>query len=647
MKPGSDFWKRDAQTGIVLLKAGDKFHALSVQDWGEGVVRILIQKKKEEHHPPFLEGNGKDLKPIQGDSGELVYQAGESRFAINSTGIWQWSYKGKLLLEQTDDFYPSMQGLRAIVPGLQLDEESASLSFWLKPDEPIFGGGEVFGHLNKRRLNLHLRIYDSCGLTTTSYSYKHIPLFWSPGGWGIFVCTNYPVTADIGASSFISFLLRVEEPCLDVFLIPGRPGKIIKDYWRLTGIPPLPPVWALGVWWSRCMYKNFQEVEEVVKGLDQYKIKGSVISLDPLWLKNRPQWQGDSCDFIWNREAFGEQKQFCSWLEEHGLKLCLWENPYLWLEGDSFENLGKYLIKDEKGEILRVEPSLCGKGIVDRLEKQGAWDFTRQDAWDKRKNLHKELIRQGASCFKVDYGDGIPLDSLHNVYAFLYAKNTWESLAEERGEKEAMIWARPGWSGCQRYPGCWAGDSQSSFLAMASTLAGCLSLAASGVCWWSHDIGGFHHYTGQPPSPELYIRWAEWGLLSPLSRFHGTTPREPWHFGDKAIKAIRQLTRLRYSLIPYLIESYNKLLVRGLPLARPLVMDYPHDPATWDLSTEYLLGTNLLVCPVLEEGARKRTVYLPEGTWEKFGVKIGRPLEGPQWLECASAPGSPIVFKKV
>jgi alpha-D-xyloside xylohydrolase len=135
-------------------------------------------------------------------------------------------------------------------------------------------------------------------------------------------------------------------------------------------------------------------------------------------------------------------------------------------------------------------------------------------------------------------------------------------------------------------------------------------------------------------------------MLSPLARFHGTTPREPWHFGEGAVRAVRRLIRLRESLIPYMIESYKKLTDAGLPLARTLVMDYPDDPATWDTATEYLFGTSLLVAPVLEEGAAGRSVYLPAGTWRRFGEK-GNIKKGPVWVEASSRAGAPIIYELI
>jgi len=630
-------------SGKAVVKFGSRNYFIHAEDWGNGALRLVVKKGGGAHRPPFLIGAGAVIKPHISEQ-KIVYESGASRFIFLKKGGWEWLHQGRAMLKSADDFYVSFKGLRTFAPPLNLSESSAEISFHLNPDEPVYGGGETFGYLNKRRQKLHLRIMDPCGLATTGYSYKHIPLFWSPSGWGIFACTSYPVMADIGGTSFISFNLKIEEPVLDLFLLPGSPGEIIKKYWQLTGEPPLPPEWGLGVWWSRCMYKNAEEVREVVTGLKRHKIKGSVISLDPLWLKNRKSWKWDACDFEWNDDDFGRMEDFANWLHGEGYKLCLWENPHIWLGGDSLKKFKPYLLKDKSGGASKSEPPLCGMGIIKSMSRVGVWDLTSTSARQKRKQLIAELIRRGADTFKADYGDGVPGD-IHNIYAFDYLQNTWEAIAEIRGEAETIIWGRPGWSGCQRFPGCWAGDSQSTFYSMASTLAGCLSLAASGVPWWSSDIGGFHHYTGRPPSAELYLRWAEWGLLSPLARFHGTTPREPWHFGKGAIAIIRDLINLRYRLIPSLIEDFSDLKRRGLPLARPLVMEYPGDRNVWDLAGEYMLGSSFLIAPILEENASSKKVYIPDGEWRrcKSGAKI---FSGPAWVECRAEPGDPIIFKR-
>ncbi len=201
--------------------------------------------------------------------------------------------------------------------------------------------------------------------------------------------------------------------------------------------------------------------------------------------------------------------------------------------------------------------------------------------------------------------------------------------AEETG-RTGLVWGRSAWAGSQRYPGQWGGDPQTSVEAMAATLRGGLSYALSAPGIWSHDIGGFY---GPPPSPALYIRWAQFGLLSPLARAHGTTPREPWEFGSEALEIFREFARLRYRLLPYLLHCAREAAVQGLPMLRPLLLEFPDDPGVVTIDDQYLLGSSLLVAPVFSDSEQPvtRSLYLPSGGWYDWWT--GEPLEGGRYLK--------------
>src|SRR5439155_1432477 len=170
-------------------------------------------------------------------------------------------------------------------------------------------------------------------------------------------------------------------------------------------------------------------------------------------------------------------------------------------------------------------------------------------------------------------------------------------------------------AGSQRYPVHWSGDAQATFGGMGGALRAGLGFACAGGAFWGHDIGGFWGPDAlAPPSPRLYVRWAQFGLLSPIARFHGTTPREPWEFGDEAVAIVRAFSRLRYRLLPYLEACARGAAATGLPVLRPLLFDHPQDPLAWRTDLQYLLGPLLLVAPIFDEGDG-RDVYLPAGEW--------------------------------
>jgi alpha-D-xyloside xylohydrolase len=236
---------------------------------------------------------------------------------------------------------------------------------------------------------------------------------------------------------------------------------------------------------------------------------------------------------------------------------------------------------------------------------------------------HRPLLAMGVACFKTDYGESVPADarfasgetgaSVHNRYPLLYNRTVFEVTREATGT--GIVFARSATAGSQRYPVHWSGDAQATWGGMAGALRGGLGFACSGGAWWSHDIGGFWGPDAfRPPSPRLYVRWAQFGLLSPIARFHGTTPREPWEFGDEAVAVVREFSRLRYRLIPYLEVCGREAEASGRPVLRPLLLEFPDDPIAWRMDLEYLLGPLLLVAPLFDEGD-EREVYLPAGEW--------------------------------
>jgi alpha-D-xyloside xylohydrolase len=245
----------------------------------------------------------------------------------------------------------------------------------------------------------------------------------------------------------------------------------------------------------------------------------------------------------------------------------------------------------------------------------------------------------GVAAFKTDYGEGVPEDArffdgragaqVHNLYPLLYNRAVFEVIREERGE--GLVWARSGYAGSQRYPVHWVGDSQCTFDGMAGALRSGLSLSLSGIPFWSHDIGGFFNLDPtRRPDTTLYIRWAQWGLLSSHSRFHGIREREPWYYGGDALRIVRDFARLRYRLLPYLWACAREASRALVPVVRPMYLEFPDDPLTPAVQHQYMLGPSLLVAPVLNQEGRCRP-YLPAGRW--YDSWSGAVLEGPCHLD--------------
>jgi alpha-D-xyloside xylohydrolase len=281
-----------------------------------------------------------------------------------------------------------------------------------------------------------------------------------------------------------------------------------------------------------------------------------------------------------------------------------------------------------------------GVALVHGFAKpSAAVDFTNPGAveWFKAKN--RQLLEMGVAVIKTDFAedmpddavphDGTPAEQLHNVYPLLYQRAVFEVTKEVHGY--GLIWGRSGYAGSQRYPVHWGGDPGCTFDDMAASLRGALSWILSGAAFASFDMGGFFGFPTltDPPSPELYVRWSQMGLLFSHARAHGYgAPREPWAFGEPALSIFRRYAQLRYRLLPYLYAAARRA-AQGVPLARPLVYDHPLDRTTWHIDDEYLLGPDLLVAPMFKARG-SRDIYLPAGAWYDFWTDDR--FEGGRWI---------------
>jgi alpha-D-xyloside xylohydrolase len=519
-----------------------------------------------------------------------------------------------------------------MAPTAVADEGGLTLNFELAPDEDILGFGEHFGRLVKNGQRLTLRSEDACG-TGTGLAYKPVPVWHSTAGYTGFVNTGAVVTADVGHERPSVLGLGVADPALDLYLVAGgTPKERLTAYTALTGRPDVPPLWAFGYWMGRCRYHSRDEMLEVARTMRQHRVPLDVLHLDPDWLVVDRL----NCDFIWNERRFGGRRDFVEALAEQGVRLSVWELPYLDPASPRFAEAQEkgYLVRRTDGSLASIQKTPTPDGRTRALI-----DFTNPDAVAWWQGMHEAFLDDGVAVFKTDFGealpddvqlfDGTPANHAHNTYPLRYNGAVSDAIRRYTG-RAPLVWGRSGWAGSQRYPGQWGGDAESTVVGMQATVRGGLSYAVSAPGFWSHDIGGFF---GPELTPGLYVRWTQMGALSPLMRAHGLRPREPWAFGDEALEAARRWVRLRYELLPTLWQVAHESAANGWPVMRPLGLEFPDDRVAQSVDDTFMLGSDLLVVPVFDDGtgAVRRRFYVPEGRWHD--LLDGTTYEGPGFRE--------------
>ncbi|WP_341716656.1 alpha-xylosidase [Micromonospora sp. FIMYZ51] len=515
--------------------------------------------------------------------------------------------------------------------------------------ETIYGLGERFGAYVKNGQTVD--IWNADGGTASEQAYKNVPFYLSSAGYGVFVDHPEHVSFEVGSEVVSQTQFSVPGQSLTYYLIDGPTLKdVLRRYTALTGRPARVPAWSYGLWLSTSFTTSYDEktVTEFIDGMAERDLPLSVFHFDCFWMR-----QFHWVDFIWDPATFPDPEGMLRRLHERGLKVCVWINPYIAQRSYLFEEgrQAGYLVRNPDGSIWQWDKWQAGMALV---------DFTNPEAAAWYAGKLKTLLDMGVDCFKTDFGERIPTDvvwhdgsdpqRMHNYYSYLYNKTVFELLAAERGEGEAVVFARSATAGGQQFPVHWGGDCESTFVAMAESLRGGLSLAASGFGYWSHDIGGFEG----TPDPAVFKRWIAFGLLSSHSRLHGSgSYRVPWAYDDEAVDVLRRFTRLKLSLMPYLAAAAEEAHREGVPVMRPMVLEFPDDPTTAYLDRQYMLGPDLLVAPVMSADGQV-TYYVPAGAWTH--LTTGGQVTGPGWvtekhgfdsLPVLARPGSVIPFGSV
>ena len=590
----------------------------------EDVIRVTV-----EHHRgtmkrgPHFELSERPVRPVISETDtEYIFKSGRAK-AVVSKGYQNWcvSYLGDGALLTRSEYHGMAHAWRR-TDGKEYMIDSLNLDV----GERVYGLGERFTAYVKNGQTVD--IWNGDGGTSSELAYKNVPFYMTNRGYGVLVENSGDVSFEVASEKVerVQFSLQGQKLVYDI-IYGGTPKGILERYTALTGRPALPPAWSFGLWLSTSFTTSYDEktVTSFIDGMAQRGIPLSVFHFDCFWMK-----ENHLTDLTWDPDTFPEPEALLKRLKARGLHICCWINPYIAQESNMFdEGVDKgYFIRKENGDVWQTDMWQPGMAILDVTNPEACRWYT-----DKL----RALMDMGVDCFKTDFGERIPVRGIvwhdgsdplrmHNYYAYQYNKLVFEAIEQHRGKGEAVVFARSASVGSQRFPVHWNGDSSATVMSMAETLRSGLSISHSGFGFWSHDIAGFE----QTASADVYKRWAAFGLLSSHSRLHGSQSyRVPWLFDEEACDVVRRFTRLKNRLMPYLYAAAVEAHERGVPVLRPMMMEFPDNIACETCDTQYMLGENLLVAPVMHEDGHV-DYYLPHGTWTN--ILSGEAVRGNTWL---------------
>ena len=535
--------------------------------------------------------------------------------------------------------------------GMAVQGEKKIARFSILPDEHFYGTGERGTRLDRRGQAFDCYNTQVGGYATPLATMNvNVPFIASTNGYAIFFDNTYSGRFDVGASDGTVMTYSAAGGVLTYYVIAARTlaGELERYTW-LTGRQPLPPRWAFGYIQSKNRYRNEEEARSIVRTMREKRFPCDAIVLDL-------QWFAAMGDLRWDATAWCNPDQMMSDLLEAGLKTVLITEPYIVETSVNYAEASRLglFAKDSLGHTYTLDKwwscGGCSASLLDMTDPAA-----RLWWWGK----HPPFLGKHVAGLWTDLGEPErhPGDMrhflgtaqrVHNIYNLLWAKTVFEGMSRFRPGERVFNLTRSGSAGIQRYGVIpWSGDVSRSFGGLEVQLPMLLNMGMSGLAYHNSDIGG---YARNPTTPELYVRWMEFGVFSPVTRAHGAgevvhgAPTEPWQFGAEAEDICRNMLMLRYRLLPYIYTMAYRNYQTGLPLARPLIMIYPGDKRFADESSTYLWGEDFLVSPVVEAGQTSKRVNFPEGEWVNFWTD--ELVRGGKTLEVAAPLGRIPLFVK-
>lgn len=483
-------------------------------------------------------------------------------------------------------------------------------------DEVVYGFGERFNAFDQSGHTLPLWNVDTIYHVAPAEgdkveSYQNVPFFHSTKGYALFYNCAANATADLSDG----FTLTVDSRKFDTYIFVGTPIENIRAYTDLTGKPLLPPRWAFRYWagagaaiW-RVRGDEDAAVLSVLKDcLDKYNEIGTGL---PTLYAEYP------VPFI--EESF-------KMAEKNGTKMLMWVRPNV-----------------SKAEMKRIlnetdERKLPVTDTLDWLRVKDCVDYSHPKAVDIIKGVYEKQWSWGLKGSMIDFGEywpwraanfnGVDGNEMHNFSTYYYNKAMYEAWHDAMGD-DYITFSRSACAGSQKWSACFGGDEASTWFGLEQVVYGILSLSSCGFSFWGSDLGGFF---GRP-STDIYCRWLEFSTFSPLMRAHGiVAAKDPWNFGDAAVKAFKKYFALRESILDTLYSAAVHSHKTGEPMVKALAVAFPDEPALAGVGDQYLFCDSLLIAPVIKENVTSREVKLPKGIWTDLWT--GEVLKGGKIVTC-------------
>ena len=546
------------------------------------------------------------------------------------------------------------------VPFLTPDDSGWQLT--LSEQAAVYGLGEMPRGINKRGWHYITNNTDESRHSEDKLSFygAHNFLLVRDGStcFGLFVDFPGKVYYDIGYTRHDLFSFHTETPDYDLYLLSGgNENAICKEFRTLIGRSYIPPKWAFGLAQSRWGYKTEEDVREVARQYKEHDLPLDMICMDIEYMQ-------DYADFTVNKERFPDLTKLSADLKAQGIRLVPIIDAGVRIDPNDptcTEGLEKgYFCKKADGtpfvaavwpgkayfaDFLRPEvrewfghkyKALTDCGI------EGFWNDMNEPslfysperlraflndmaALREKDNIEQEEFfprvvggAMGLMNSPADYasfyhevdGQKVRHDQVHNLYGGSMTRAAGEAFTDLRPGQRTLLYSRSSFIGSHRYGGIWLGDNNSSWAQLLANIQMMPSVQMCGFLYSGADLCGFSSDT----TPDLALRWLEFGLLTPLMRNHsavGTRMQEYYRFPE-VLPAVRNMIRLRYALLPYLYSEFMKAALENTSYFRPLAFDYPDDPDAREVEDQLLLGEGLMAAPVYVQNAHGRHVYLPE-----------------------------------